>query len=130
MIPQIANRLIQERSSVGDTVLDPFCGSGTVLTEALILGRNGVGSDINPLAHLIAKVKTTLIEPAELVKSSTRLLQSIEDKFELRRTGEYHARTPYFENIGHWFTKRVIEELAIVKEQVDAFYPPKQESIF
>lgn len=33
---------------VGSTVLDPFCGIGTVLQEALILGLNGYGIEINP----------------------------------------------------------------------------------
>lgn len=34
MIPQVARRLILEYSSEGDTLLDPFCGSGSVLVEA------------------------------------------------------------------------------------------------
>ena len=38
-IPQIPNTLIQELSSVGDTVADIFCGSGTTLLEALQLRR-------------------------------------------------------------------------------------------
>src|SRR5690606_28475459 len=52
-IPQIPNALIQELSSVGDTVGDIFCGSGTTLVEALTLKRNAVGIDANPLACLI-----------------------------------------------------------------------------
>jgi DNA modification methylase len=66
MIPQIAHRLIDTRSDSGGTVLDPFCGSGGVLTEAMLLGRNGIGCDINPLAALIARVKTTPIDPTDL----------------------------------------------------------------
>ncbi len=56
-IPQIPNALIQELSSVGDTVLDIFCGSGTTLAEALLLKRNAIGIDANPLACLISKAK-------------------------------------------------------------------------
>ena len=128
MIPQIANRLIRERSKVGETVLDPFCGSGSVLAEALLLGRNAIGSDINPLAHLIAKVKTTPLESTELDLSSQKLLNNVKIKIELRRRGSYKAPIPYFKNIFHWFTKDVIEELAIVKQQIDSAFPPLSES--
>ena len=58
-IPQIPNALIQELSSVGETVGDIFCGSGTTLLEALQLKRHAVGIDANPLATLITKAKTT-----------------------------------------------------------------------
>jgi site-specific DNA-methyltransferase (cytosine-N4-specific) len=34
MIPQVARRLIVEYSNEGDTLLDPFCGSGSVLVDA------------------------------------------------------------------------------------------------
>src|SRR5438132_4454190 len=58
-IPQIPNALIQEFSSVGDTIGDIFCGSGTTLVEGLLLKRNVVGVDANPLACLISEAKTT-----------------------------------------------------------------------
>ena len=128
MIPQIANRLIRERSGIGDTVLDPFCGSGSVLVEALLLWRNAIGSDISPLAYLIAKVKTTPIEPEKLENASRELLKNIRLKIRLRRNGGYKTSVPYFTNIYHWFNKDVVEELAIVKEQLDSMYEYGNES--
>ncbi|MHB8730848.1 MAG: DNA methyltransferase [bacterium] len=50
----------------GETVLDPFCGSGTVLLEAMLAGRNAAGADANPLARLITQVKLTPIDPQRL----------------------------------------------------------------
>lgn len=46
-------------------VLDPFCGSGTVLLEAYLNGLKGVGFDLNPLAVRIAraKVQVLLVDP-------------------------------------------------------------------
>ena len=41
-----------------ETVLDPFCGTGTVLLEAALSGRTALGADANPLAELITNVKT------------------------------------------------------------------------
>lgn len=124
MIPQIASRLIRERSMVGQLVLDPFCGSGSVLAEALLLGRNAIGVDINPLAYLIANVKTTPLESTELEVASKKLLNGIKAKIESRRNGTYNPSIPYFPNIFHWFTKDVIEELSIVKDEIDLAFPP------
>jgi DNA modification methylase len=67
MVPQIANRVITRYSKPGDLILDPFCGSGGVLVEAKLLGTNSVGVDINPLAVIIAKAKTTPIDSQPLM---------------------------------------------------------------
>lgn len=46
-----------------DTLFDPFAGSGTVLVEGILAGIPAVaGNDINPLALLLSKVKTTPID--------------------------------------------------------------------
>jgi len=62
MIPQIAQRLITLYTQEGDTLLDPFCGSGTTLVEARLSNRSAVGNDINPLATLLIKVKSTPLD--------------------------------------------------------------------
>jgi SAM-dependent methyltransferase len=54
--PQTAARLVRALSPAGGRLLDPFCGSGTVLVEARLLGRVGVGVDVNPLAAAGAQV--------------------------------------------------------------------------
>jgi len=46
----------------GDTVLDPFIGSGTTAVEAQLLGINCIGIDISPLSVIQSKVKTESIE--------------------------------------------------------------------
>ena len=52
--------------SVPATILDPFCGSGTVLLEANLRGHQAIGIDINPMARLVSRVKTTPLDPNEL----------------------------------------------------------------
>ncbi len=61
--PEFARAAINAFSQPGDVVLDPFMGSGTTLVEALIAGRHGIGTDINPLAYFLAEVKTTTLTP-------------------------------------------------------------------
>jgi site-specific DNA-methyltransferase (adenine-specific) len=45
---ELPRRLIKLYSYPGDVVLDPFLGSGTTLTAAVKLGRQGIGVEINP----------------------------------------------------------------------------------
>jgi len=59
MHPETAARLIASLSAPGATVLDPFCGSGTVLVEARRLGRLGLGYDVNPLSRELCWLKTS-----------------------------------------------------------------------
>lgn len=61
MIPQVAERILDEFGQNSKILFDPYCGSGTSLVEANLRGINAIGTDINPLARLIAKVKTTII---------------------------------------------------------------------
>ena len=44
-------------------ILDPFCGSGTVVVEARANGMKAIGVDLNPLAVLIARAKTWTAPP-------------------------------------------------------------------
>lgn len=46
----------------GDTILDPFVGSGTTAIEAQLLGINCIATDISPLCVLMSRVKTESVE--------------------------------------------------------------------
>ncbi len=59
MVRGLINFCNLKRNSV---ILDFFCGSGTTLVEAKLLGFNSIGIDINPIACLNSKVKTELLE--------------------------------------------------------------------
>jgi hypothetical protein len=59
--PVFARKAIMAFTEPGDLVLDPFCGGGTTLVEALSLGRRAVGMDVSSLAVFLARTKTTPI---------------------------------------------------------------------
>lgn len=121
MIPQIARRLIERYSCVGDIVLDPFCGSGGVLVESMLTGRNAVGIDINPLACLLARVKSTPLNPKLLVDVWTDVRKNIGQDIGLLRLKQIQVKTPEFSgvNISYWFKPYMIEELAVIKNHLD-----------
>lgn len=65
MIRALLNIIKMKR---GETLLDPFVGSGTAILEAQLFGINGTGIDISPLCVLISKVKTESIDVLDEIK--------------------------------------------------------------
>ncbi|MCK6746781.1 site-specific DNA-methyltransferase [Enterobacter cloacae] len=65
MRPEIAGWAIETVSKPGDLVYDPFCGSGTVLLEAWLKGRDAVGTDLNPYACLVSRAKLNPYKPQD-----------------------------------------------------------------
>ncbi|GFE52100.1 hypothetical protein So717_38530 [Roseobacter cerasinus] len=64
--PQFAIAAIEAFTKPGDLVLDPFIGGGTTGVEAMMSGRQSIGTDINELALFVSKVKTTILTSKEL----------------------------------------------------------------
>ena len=52
---ELAERFVRHATAPGDTVVDPFCGSGTFLLAAAKLGRHAIGCDIDEEALKIAE---------------------------------------------------------------------------
>ena len=77
MIPALAGRLV--RLTQAKRVLDPFCGGGAVLVESALRGIPAVGIDINPLATIISRAKTTPIESSLLEETIREILKSVKD---------------------------------------------------
>ena len=61
----------------GDTVLDPFSGSGTTALEAQLLGINFIGFDISPLCVIQGRVKTESIYVINEIESISRIINDL-----------------------------------------------------
>lgn len=95
----------------GGRVLDPFCGSGTVLVEARLRGFEADGADSNPLARLLSTAKTTPVEPRVLREGLGRILEALPDA----------ADPPVgIVNIDHWFLPEAQKALARLRSAITA----------
>lgn len=64
--PTFVRTVIKNFSEPGDTVFDPFMGGGTTAVEAMIMGRNAIGSDLNDLALQSSRAKTLLLNREDI----------------------------------------------------------------
>ena len=88
-------------------MLDPFCGSGTVLLEGVLSKRNTYGADANPLARLIARVKVSRLDINEAESALKRVVHSA------RRTK--NVVIPEVVNREYWFHESIISQLAKIR---------------
>ncbi|RQH12743.1 hypothetical protein [Bradyrhizobium sp. RP6] len=113
LIPHIPNFFLnafRQDASKQLVVADPFCGSGTVLVEGLLNGFAVLGADSNPLARLIARVKTRYVDPDSLLRSLARLK---------KRVGELDAcEPPRVVNLNHWYKPRIVAELSKLRAAI------------
>ncbi len=112
MIPQIAGRILDEYAQHFNILFDPYCGTATSLVEANIRGINAIGTDINPLARLIAKVKTTII-PLNLLDNYIEEFNNFILSIKLGK--EVNTEIPKFKNIDYWFKKETIIILSTIR---------------
>lgn len=118
MIPQVARRIIENYGTKASTLFDPYCGTGTSLVEANLRGINAIGTDINPLARLIASTKTTRMDVQVLdlfVHDFMDFLFSINFQTDKIET----VVIPKVKNIDFWFSKDVQSQLAILLSYID-----------
>lgn len=103
-------------------VLDPFCGTGTVMLEANVSGRSAIGVDANPLAVLIAQVKTTYIPSEKLLRTlSSVLVRARRSKLEPIENVEYIQR---------WFSSSTIIQLTHLEEAINKIKSCEQRRFF
>lgn len=97
-------------------IFDPFSGSGTTLLEANVNGIDAYGTEIDDIARLIIKVKTTVLsigQIEELEKFYSEIMDTIhQDNAEVFR--------PEIHNLEHWFSEDTIKELGRMKIYIDS----------
>lgn len=93
-----------------DLIFDPFCGSGSVLVEAILAGRASIGLDSNPLAVLLAKAKTTAIPVSQI----TAAMKTVNRRYTSMPPQPY----PAVINLNLWFSRRIALQLSKLKAAI------------
>lgn len=114
-IPQIPRKAIDLWTKKGDLVYDPFCGCGTTLLEARLMGRPSIGVDNNAVACLISKAKTGTYSPDD-IERATQFLATLDRKLATIRPRK--DLIPKNENFLYWFSVPVLERLSAIKSLV------------
>jgi hypothetical protein len=98
--PELAGAAIQEFTSPGEIVLDPFMGAGTSMVESIVRNRSGIGSDINELGVFLARVKTSPLRSSqqERIKHWLREVSQMNLSL-LGETATDWRRHKYFRNL-------------------------------
>ena len=119
MIPQIAEKLLSKYGNNCKRLFDPYCGTGTSLVEANIKNIDAIGTDLNPLARLIAKAKTTEFD----IQILDLYLKDFNDfAFQYRfgvNNNNYSVVLPKLQNLDFWFNESAQKKLAIIKLFID-----------
>jgi hypothetical protein len=106
MVPQVQGALLDAWiASDPDhkVVLDPFAGSGTVMTEAMLRGLDFRGVDINPLAILLLRVKARPLAEVTLTRTLSDILTAVDQD---RRASKLN-----FRGREKWFSDPVAVQL-------------------
>ncbi|MDP2311813.1 MAG: hypothetical protein Q8P41_02840 [Pseudomonadota bacterium] len=93
-------------------VLDPFCGGGTVLIEALLAGRDALGLDVSPIANLVARARTARTTEEERTTMRATARRATEVALAARTT----PTVP--EELVRWYEPHALTELATIRETI------------
>ena len=116
--PQLPKMILQHFSKAGETVLDPFCGSGTTLVEARLQKMNVIGVDVNALSCLLSKVKATPLTQEE-IKKIHQFVNQLNTHLNKWKSGDRPKITiKEIEGLRHWFQLNVATEITFILEQI------------
>lgn len=92
-----------------DEVVDPFCGSGTVLLESQLAGFDSLGVEQNPIGALISRVKTTPIAQVSSLELSAALLRAA-------KSSRARHDVPHY--LRAWYTHSALSALSRLAAEV------------
>jgi DNA modification methylase len=133
----VVRAYLERYSEPGDTVLDPFGGTGVTAIEAFLMGRQAIQNDLNPFANFIAKniADTSLASVVQLREAFERVRNTCGDRLAHIEKDEKKAKDalkqlPLPENIRlpknsdaefffEMFTPRQLAGLSLIKQTIE-----------
>lgn len=130
-IPQLVEVFLRKFLSPGETVLDPFCGSGTTLVQANELGIHSVGCDISAFNVLLSRVKTARydvsalrLDTADILARTARITGQHDGSTQAVLLSEPHAAAPKSESsdyLNEWFAPQALAELTAFRSLIGEY---------
>jgi len=115
-IPEIPRWAIKKYLNKKDAIVfDPFAGSGTTLLESNILGYNAYGTEVDIIAKLIIKVKTTSLTNTQLNSLSTiyeTIIYGVQNE-------NIEITKPQINNLDHWFNQDNLSVLGKIRTLIN-----------
>jgi hypothetical protein len=105
-IPQLVEVFLRKYFAPGQTVLDPFCGSGTTLVQANELGISAIGYDVSAFNALLCRAKTARYNLAKARREVLDILQKVRMA---TQTNAYQ--------LSLWPTESTLPQLSAVDDQ-------------
>lgn len=123
---EILQTIIAEDSI--ETVMDPFCGSGTALYEAVEIGPDiqVIGCDINPLANLITRVKLEGV--TKRIEDDVQLVDSILNNDDIAK-GNLCKELDYPE-FDKWFREDIFNSICVIRHAIKQVNSPRNRRFF
>lgn len=112
-INEIPETLIKElMNKKKSLVMDPFCGSGTTLVAAQNNHLKSVGIDLNPIACLLSRVKTSPV-PNGFLDTAEEITDKARKKYDLDKP------IPEIPNLDHWFKKEIQVAISSLLDEIN-----------
>ncbi|MCQ2351381.1 MAG: DNA methyltransferase [Paludibacteraceae bacterium] len=117
MIPQVCRTIIDRYHPTGrfELIFDPYVGSGTTPVEAAIANVNSISTDLNPLARMMTKVKTTHYDESTIINQLSSLLESFQNYSEKDVLNVDFKR---ISNYSFWYSKEVLYKLSFIYQEI------------
>ncbi len=119
MHPDLAAGLLERLDRPDGRVLDPFCGGGTVLVEALVRGMRGWGFDVNPVAVRLSRLRCALwpeTRLAALERTGREVSERAHDRARPRAGLPRGVDATEWDE--RWFQPQVRHEIAVLIDEI------------
>jgi DNA modification methylase len=142
---EIVEEALEKYTKPGDSVFDPFCGSGTTLVASLVHKRRVTGTDIDTLAGMLAEVKCAPFAPSRyaqwrkqfairLTKAFREIVQAWQPVVNPQPgtvcvIGSLKLQIPQFPELNYWFSPQLVVALATIAEVARQCHEPHYERV-